>query len=139
VTTADTGPLRRGRAAVQHSILAEARGQQWAYLHGGIDGVADEPVVGLPGAEPDRRDLRAGVEDEVGGHTLAIPAAAYTNTSVPRARARASKGLSHRISASVDTDSAKWKAVASDDERSSLQGGHVEFIGRAREPALHCR
>jgi hypothetical protein len=123
VTTADTGPLRCGKAAVQHSILAEARGQQRTYLHGGVDGVADEPVVGLPGAEPDRRDLRAGVEDEVGGHTLAIPSAAYTNTSVPRA----SKGLSHRISASVDADSGKWKAVASDEERSSLQGGHVEL------------
>jgi len=43
-----------------------------AYLDGGVDGVADDAGVGLPGAEPDRGDLGAGVEDEVAGHTLAI-------------------------------------------------------------------
>ena len=51
----------------------EARGRTEAnaraYLDGGVDGVADDGGVGLPGAEPDRRDLGAGVEDEVAGHT----------------------------------------------------------------------
>ena len=39
-----------------------------AYLDGGVDGVADDAGVGLPGAEPDRGDLGAGVEHEVPRH-----------------------------------------------------------------------
>jgi hypothetical protein len=39
-----------------------------AYLDGGVDGVADDAGIGLPGAEPDRGDLGAGVEHEVPRH-----------------------------------------------------------------------
>ena len=50
----------------------EARGRTEAnaraYLDGGVDGVADDAGVGLPGAEPDRGDLGAGVEHEVPRH-----------------------------------------------------------------------
>ena len=50
----------------------EARGRTEAnaraYLDGGVDGVADDAGVGLPGAEPDRGDLGASVEHEVPRH-----------------------------------------------------------------------
>jgi len=105
------------------------KGQRWTYLHGGIDGVADESIVGLPGAEPDRRDLRAGVEDEVGGHTPYR--ALRTNTLVPCAVLPASKGWSRNI-CGLDTPT-----VADGMQSRRTRPGAV--IGRAPQPALHCR
>lgn len=40
------------------------------HLDGGVDGIADDARIGLPRAEPDCRDLGAGVQDEVAGHVL---------------------------------------------------------------------
>lgn len=44
------------------------------HLDGGVDGIADDARLGLPCAEPDRRDLGAGVEDEAAGHGILLQA-----------------------------------------------------------------
>lgn len=60
-----------------------AEGNACADLDSGVDGVADDAGVGLPGAEPDRGDLGAGVQYEVPRHrrlSLSLPLTARSVT-----------------------------------------------------------